>query len=315
MAKNILVYLDSRPESRAGLDLALLWARSSGARVRVMDVLRPLPLLASPGSIRDGELDFAGMDVPREMERERQRSLDEITEPLAAEGLLIERHVAWGNTFLELVREVIAHRHDLVIKTAEGSSPLRPSLFGTTAMHLVRKAPCPVWIAKAEGPVPPRRIVAAVDPLNTANGPLSEQIVETALGLAERFRARLLVVGTWTIPGGRVLRATLGRDGMDRYGTLLRQKAEEGLASLVARFGARADAVGVHVLPGVAENVIPDFVFRSGADLLVLGSVERGGIPGLLIGSVAEQILRAVDCSALALKPDGFISPVTLSDA
>ena len=313
--QNILVYLDSRSESRAGLNLALALARSDGARVRVVDVLRPLPFLVTGGGIRDGDLELAGPELARTVLQERERELGEITSPLAAQGVRVEHHVAWGSPFLELVRQVIAHRHDLVIKTAEGRAPLRPSLFGSTAMHLVRKAPCPVWIAKVGNPVPPRNIVAAVDPLLVAKDPLSEKIVGTALELAERSGSRLHVVGAWSIPGGSVLRTTLGRDGLSRYGALLQRQAKASLEEAVTRFGTRIGGAEIHLLEGPAHEVVPDFVATRGADLLVLGTVARGGIPGLLIGSAAEQIMRAIECPVLAMKPDGFVSPVTASDA
>jgi nucleotide-binding universal stress UspA family protein len=33
-----------------------------------------------------------------------------------------------------------------------------------------------------------------------------------------------------------------------------------------------------------------------------------------LIGNTAEEVLGAVDCSVLTVKPQGFVSPVTLDD-
>jgi hypothetical protein len=41
-----------------------------------------------------------------------------------------------------------------------------------------------------------------------------------------------------------------------------------------------------------------------------MGTIGRSGVPGLLIGNTAERMLSAVDCSILALKPEGFVSPV-----
>ncbi len=45
-----------------------------------------------------------------------------------------------------------------------------------------------------------------------------------------------------------------------------------------------------------------------------MGTVSRTGVAGLLIGNTAERILRQVDCSVLTVKPDGFITPVRLSE-
>ena len=45
-------------------------------------------------------------------------------------------------------------------------------------------------------------------------------------------------------------------------------------------------------------------------DLLVLGTVARRGISGFFLGNTAEIILSKVECSVLAVKPVGFVSPV-----
>ena len=46
------------------------------------------------------------------------------------------------------------------------------------------------------------------------------------------------------------------------------------------------------------------------ADLVVMGTVGRTGIAGLFIGNTAEMVLEQVQCSVLAVKPAGFVSPV-----
>ncbi|MEQ1895543.1 MAG: universal stress protein [Planctomycetota bacterium] len=51
-------------------------------------------------------------------------------------------------------------------------------------------------------------------------------------------------------------------------------------------------------------------VERVGAGLLVMGSVSRGGITGLLLGNTAERLLDRVSCSLLTIKPRDFVSPV-----
>jgi nucleotide-binding universal stress UspA family protein len=56
--------------------------------------------------------------------------------------------------------------------------------------------------------------------------------------------------------------------------------------------------------------VIQELVERHAADLLVMGSVSRGGIAGLLLGNTAERLLDRVHCSLLTIKPRDFISPI-----
>lgn len=61
---------------------------------------------------------------------------------------------------------------------------------------------------------------------------------------------------------------------------------------------------------GDAREIIPSVTESLDIELLVLGTVGRAGIPGLLIGNTAEAVLNQVGTSVLAIKPAGFESPV-----
>ena len=60
--------------------------------------------------------------------------------------------------------------------------------------------------------------------------------------------------------------------------------------------------------------MIPEMVAKKGVDLIVMGTVCRTGLAGFFVGNTAEDILQQVDCSVLALKPEGFVSPVELGN-
>jgi universal stress protein E len=64
------------------------------------------------------------------------------------------------------------------------------------------------------------------------------------------------------------------------------------------------------VLKGKPDAAIAKFVAKNDIDLLVMGSVARSGLPGLLVGNTAERIVNQVDCSVLVVKPDGWKTPV-----
>ena len=68
----------------------------------------------------------------------------------------------------------------------------------------------------------------------------------------------------------------------------------------------------LHIIKGEADRVIQDLVQEQEADLVVMGTVARTGIPGLIMGNTAESILNNIECSVLAVKPPGFVTPVTL---
>jgi nucleotide-binding universal stress UspA family protein len=60
-----------------------------------------------------------------------------------------------------------------------------------------------------------------------------------------------------------------------------------------------------HLLQGNTVQAIATLVTRLDADLLVIGSVGRRGLSGLLIGNTAEKVMRQVNCSTLVIKPTG----------
>ena len=50
------------------------------------------------------------------------------------------------------------------------------------------------------------------------------------------------------------------------------------------------------------------------ADVIVMGTVARTGVPGFIMGNTAETILNQIDCSVLAIKPPGFETPVAVTN-
>jgi nucleotide-binding universal stress UspA family protein len=60
--------------------------------------------------------------------------------------------------------------------------------------------------------------------------------------------------------------------------------------------------VGIHVTFGDPGQEIVDFAEKSGAELIVMPSSGRTGISRLLIGSVAERVVRLAHCPVLVLR-------------
>ena len=70
----------------------------------------------------------------------------------------------------------------------------------------------------------------------------------------------------------------------------------------------------IYLLEGQAGLLIPELAEEKQVELIVMGTVCRTGLAGLLIGNTAEDVLHQVDCSVLTVKPSGFVSPVELED-
>lgn len=132
-------------------------------------------------------------------------------------------------------------------------------------------------------------------------------------GRAAAFATELAVPFEASLTFVHVLNQVLAREQLKRYvahlqsapepdlieiesveKTLSRSGETEGL-SLLERVKSEAEAAGVRevgtkLLDGEASRVIVDEANRGGYDLVVLGRRGLGGLKGLLVGSVSQQV-------------------------
>lgn len=78
---------------------------------------------------------------------------------------------------------------------------------------------------------------------------------------------------------------------------------QQALDQRVAAAQARGLAGRPLLKTGVAAETIADTAAAEGADLLVIGTHGRTGLTRLVIGSVAERVLRLAPCPVLIVKP------------
>jgi nucleotide-binding universal stress UspA family protein len=294
---------------KRGVDLA----RRNQAKLTVVDVIEE-------DSWVSGEI--YGLEPFQELKQlvseERQKELDIVIEPLRQQGLDVRVKLLFGKPFLEIIREVLRENHDLVMKTAQGEGGLKGMLFGSTAMHLMRKCPCPVWVVKRGENERFDRIIAAVDPdpLDEQRNQLNFKIMDLATSLAKIEQSILLVVHAWSLYGETILRSGRGRMNREEIDTMVREaeaEHKERLNNLLQKYKLQDLKHRVHLIKGEAGRVIPELAEKKRADLIVMGTLSRSGVAGFLIGNTAEKIIHEVDCSVLTVKPDGFVTPVKLS--
>ncbi|MET0081273.1 MAG: universal stress protein, partial [Candidatus Thiodiazotropha lotti] len=82
------------------------------------------------------------------------------------------------------------------------------------------------------------------------------------------------------------------------------------LQALLNNYGMTTDDAAVEMIHGDASKVIHQFSDSLNADLIIMGTVGRTGVPGLFIGNTAEDVLQTAKASILAVKPPSFVSPV-----
>ena len=308
--KKILCFVGGSADPCPGLKSAADLAERNEARLTLIDVL--------PEATESAWLTVPGKPELEEMlVTSRVHDLEEMAVELRGRGLAVDTVVTKGNPFVELIRRVVLHEQDLVIKTAQGLENRLGGLLGTTALHLMRKCPVPVWVVKPPQVDPFGRVLAAVDPKPENGGvdALSIKVLELAASLAESSQSRLHIMHAWWMSSEAMLRGrrlNLPPAEIDGLLREVRGAAEKSLETLVSRVDLGRIPFELHIVKGQPFEVISGFASQS--DVAVMGTLSRGGVDGLLIGNTAERILRQVDCSVLAVKPEGFRTPLRFEE-
>ena len=317
--KNILYVADSSGIPLKAFHHAVGLAERNGARLTAVVVMEPIPAYLTrlmPHALREARI------------KELQAALDRLAEWTAGR-VKIESKIIEGKPFLEIIREVLRNGRDLVIKPVDDNDSAMDWIFGSTDLHLLRKCPCPVWLIKSSEPTPIRRVMACVDfdGLDTAmqdtSEPLNRMILEMAGSLAFIETSEFHVVHVWEAYGEPFIRSRhIGIDDeeIDAYFSDVQREHRRWLDGLLSKardwIGPETyDAVKptTHLPNGRAGEIIPTLARALHIDLVVMGTVARTGVPGLIIGNTAENVLNQIRCSVLAVKPAGFVTPVTLA--
>ncbi len=253
-----------------------------------------------------------------------QAWLDELAS--TAEGRVpLATKLLHGTAFLEIIREAVSGGHDLVIKPPKRGVALAQRILGSADMHLLRKCPVPLWIMQSAEAKRPRRVLAAVDfgPAESASPPdpaLNRAIMETAAVVALANFAELHVCHVWDAFAEGMLR-TWGSEAsgpqVNEYVERERRWHEAQMTTLLSEcerwFGEKTLEFAhpnVHLRRGAAGDVIPALADELDAEVVVMGTVARSGVPGFFIGNTAETVMGRLHSSLLAIKPPGFVSPV-----
>ncbi len=306
--KNILCHY-TKTDGTAAFDRAVRLARENRAKLTVVEVIHALP--RKYGS----EKAPAIKELYDKTLTGSQNHLEQIIKPWRKRGIRVRCKVLKGIPFLEIIRKVLCDKHDLVITAVETQKKFKEMVFGTTAVRLIRKCPCPVWAIKSTQTKSFRRIIAAVDPDPDDAGKtaLNKKIIELASSLAEMEKSELEVVHCWSKYPELLLGFGYSDIPPTQVNCILRD-AKKLHKKLLDEFMNTISLKRGHcqqkLLAGDPGIQIPKMAKREKADLIVMGTVCRVGIPGLLIGNTTEKVLDLVNCSLLTVKPDGFITPI-----
>ncbi len=319
--KNILCVVEPGDHSKPALERAVSLAENNQARLTVVDVVEQAAGTNLPCEGLSGEA------LQQAMNNYHAKNLQALVAPYR-ERIDIHCEVFQGTPFLAIIRAVLCHNYDLVIKVTETEDWLT-RVFGSDDMHLMRKCPSPVWMVRPRSSQNHQHILAAVDVDESEADSAAEakrlrsasrQILEMASSLALSNSAELHIVHVWEAIGEGIMRSGFMSNSEEKINTYVEQVRQQHQSSMDQLMREVAETVGqdtldylkpkIHLIKGGVRKEVPRLAKEINADLLVMGTVARTGVPGFIMGNTAESILNHIECSVMAIKPEGFVSPV-----
>lgn len=283
-----IVATDFSPAAKAAVQQAVWLARTSRAKLAMT--------YAAPDSMQS-------FKTALEIRQESAVKMKEIMEDLGAADLDVPLQTRIGQPIVVIIHAVQQGGFDLVLAGSRGLGDWTQLLIGSTAKRLVRKCPVSVWIVKSEDVGPPKVILAPTD-----LSEVSRKAIREGLWLAEQSGAEfhvLHVVDSQKVREEEASEQSTSSSSRQEIDAEAMRQLEEFLNPLET-----AVRIHSHVTQGVAWQEIGLMAQQLNADLIAIGTVGRSGVKGMLLGNTAEKVLDTCDCSILAVKPDGFVSPI-----
>lgn len=300
MFQRVLIPLDGSSLAEQALGPGAAIARASGASVDIVSVHESIGL------------DAQQEPLDRSVYEETRRYLEGIAAELSsAADVSVTHATVEGDAIGRIVNRAREIDADLVVMTSHGRTGLSRMWLGSVADGLIRHSNVPVLLLRPAD-APARRSFAhqlykhILVPLDGSAA--SEEVLPAALALAKCGGARvslLRVVALIPLVSAQAV-APFGYASpafSDLAIAEMKAGAEQQLNGAAARIRDEGTDVDVHVVVemSVAQTIL-DYARTHGVDMIALSTRGRG-VSRLLVGSVADKVLRAGDLPLLAYRP------------
>jgi universal stress protein E len=291
--KRIIVGHDLRIGGEVALKSAVVLANRCGAALRLVHVVEPLDAyqrishpLTSPFTLE-------------EIAQKTGARLQALAASPELARLQVEYEVRKGKPFVELIIAARAWQTDLIV--VGGASQKEEPFFGSTTHPIVRKSPVPVMVAKKSLSAEAKTFLVATD-----FSACAREAAEEALMIAECFRGRVVFFHvldlhpSYTTVYAHDLGVSLP------IPPALPEEIEPDWEAFLS--GLPLDKVDWEksAEEGQAAAAIVDQAKHVNADMIVMGTHGRSALQHMLLGSVAEKVVRAASCPVLTIRPEAF---------
>jgi nucleotide-binding universal stress UspA family protein len=231
--------------------------------------------------------------------------LDSSANRLAESGIKATTAAATGDAAEEIVAYANEHGCDLIAMSTRGRSALRRGLMGSVTDAVVRTSNVPVLAVgpksvkgkDLEGAI--RSVAVPLDGSETAEAVLPHVEKLARLLSLEVVLLRVVRMVPWTYGAHE----TVPVDTAD-VERALENEAKEYLVAVEARLTAKGIKCRSEVMHGVPWDKIVSYAGNANDMMVAISTHGRSGIPRLVLGSVADMVIRSLETPALVVRPD-----------
>lgn len=234
--------------------------------------------------------------VLKQMEEQGQKKMQESLAAFQTESVELHTEVKMGSAYPEILKFSKQNKMNLIVAGSHGRKGLERFFLGSVAEVLVRRAECPVWILKSAFSVP-KKILVPVD----LSEP-SRSVLPWAMLLAKAYGAALHLLCVFEpiiLPDYMSLDYT-------EFELKMKETKKEEFSQLVQEMSSSAIPITSDFLEGDPRHQIEEVQKSQNCDLILMSTQGKSFIAYKLLGSVAQHVVREVDCSTITVRPDGF---------
>lgn len=277
MMRSILVPLDNSPASESVLwRLGVLMSRPETTAVLVHALEAPMGARMNPGA-----------EEPLQ-ERETE-NVELLAKRLRERGVRCSTVVKEGRA-AELILSVAGDLPEgMIAMSTTGRSALASALFGSVARDVLRASPIPVLLfrpaAGGSAAAPPLQIRHILVPLDGSTR--AHRVIPHVLELARTVQAEVTLVHV--LPSTGATEASMPR-------------TEEVFGPAMAHFSGTGIQPETLVRSGDPAVEIADVLGRRGVDMVACTTHGRSGLAQVLMGSIAEKLVRTSPVPVLVVR-------------
>lgn len=283
--EKILVPIDVNADSKDQLNAALEIARTYNSELIVMYVLSE---------------DVIHNNIKEILMHAITDSLNKAKEALRKAGIRVKEPVIEiGKPIDKILKMAVTEEVNLIIIGAGIKSKEEQFKLGNTAEKLIRHSDTPVFVVKSDIQTKITNILCPVDFSDN-----SRLALKNAILLSERFEASLKILSVLEPISSISHRIYVD---LEKENTHRLKQYENDMGQFIEEFDLNHINHTIEIQTGIVHEQILKTINEYHHDLLVMGTTGRSGLQRILMGSVAEKVVRKAPCSFITIKMQDII--------